>query len=107
MSWAGRLWATTRATLTPSSRAWRTIGAHATAATAWPGPMCAPPPVRRGERANRTAFATDRPMEVIDAEDVVDVLVTCWSLRDGEYGFHACAGHAESGQLKGISAPLA
>ena len=53
--------------------------------------------------ANRTALATDRPTNVIDAEDVVDVLNDLLeSARDGEYGFHACAEHAESGQLKGI-----
>ena len=53
--------------------------------------------------ANRTTLATDRPMDVIDAEDVVDVLNDLLeSARDGEYGFHACAEHAESGQLKGI-----
>lgn len=77
---------------------------HATAATAWPGPTYAPPPAPRGERAaNRTALASDRPMDVIDAEDVVDVLNDLLeSARDGEYGFHACAEHAESGQLKGI-----
>ena len=46
--------------------------------------------------ANRTALATDRPMDVIDAEDVVDVLNDLLeSARDGEYGFHACAEHGK------------
>lgn len=45
----------------------------------------------------------DRPLDVIDNEDVVDVLNDLLeSARDGEYGFHACAEHAESGQLKGV-----
>ena len=43
------------------------------------------------------------PMDVADTDDVVDVLNDLLeSARDGEYGFHACAEHAESGELKGI-----
>lgn len=40
-------------------------------------------------------------MDVADNDDVVDVLNDVLeSARDGEYGFHACAEHAESPELK-------
>jgi len=39
----------------------------------------------------------------IDNDDVIDTLNDLLeSARDGEYGFHASAEHADSGQLKGI-----
>jgi len=45
----------------------------------------------------------DRSPDVIGNEDVVDVLNDLLeSAHDGEYGFHACAEHAESGALKSI-----
>ncbi|MBU1353355.1 MAG: PA2169 family four-helix-bundle protein [Gammaproteobacteria bacterium] len=55
------------------------------------------------DRASGTALNNDRPMDVLDNDDVVDVLNDLLeSSRDGEYGFHASAEHAESGELKGI-----
>ncbi|MNV52136.1 hypothetical protein D3C71_1442130 [compost metagenome] len=55
------------------------------------------------DRASGTALNNDRPMDVMDNDDVVDVLNDLLeSSRDGEYGFHASAEHAESGELKGI-----
>ncbi|MFN4120550.1 ferritin-like domain-containing protein [Acidovorax sp.] len=54
-------------------------------------------------RASGTALASDRPLDVIDNDDVIDVLNDVLeSARDGEYGFHSCAEHADSGQLKTI-----
>lgn len=56
-----------------------------------------------GVAATGSSFTNDRPMDVTDNDDVVDVLNDLLeSSRDGEYGFHACAEHAESGELKGI-----
>ncbi len=53
--------------------------------------------------ASRSAQADDRPLDVMDNDDVVGVLNDLLeSARDGEYGFNACAEHAESGQLKSI-----
>jgi uncharacterized protein (TIGR02284 family) len=44
-----------------------------------------------------------RPLDVVDNDDVIDVLNDLLeSCRDGEYGFHASAEHADSGQLKSI-----
>lgn len=54
-------------------------------------------------RASGTTLAGDRPLDVIDNDDVIDVLNDVLeSARDGEYGFHSCAEHADSGQLKTI-----
>ena len=61
------------------------------------------------ERASRASqglhsgLNSDRPMDVADNEDVVDVLNDLLeSSRDGEYGFAACAEHTDSEQLKGV-----
>lgn len=55
------------------------------------------------DRASGTALNNDRPMDVLDNDDVVHVLNDLLeSSRDGEYGFHASAEHAESAELKGI-----
>lgn len=52
--------------------------------------------------ANRQAHG-DLSLDVMDNEDTVDVLNDLLeSARDGEYGFHACAEHAESDALKSI-----
>jgi uncharacterized protein (TIGR02284 family) len=55
------------------------------------------------ERASAATPAYDRDLAAADNDDVVDVLNDLLeSCRDGEYGFHACADHADSGELKGI-----
>ena len=55
------------------------------------------------ERVSRSSLNDDRPMDVVDNEDVVDVLNDLLeSARDGEYGFGDCAEHAESAQLQSI-----
>ena len=55
------------------------------------------------ERVSRSSLNDDRPMDVVDNEDVVDVLNDLLeSSRDGEYGFTACAEHADSAQLKSV-----
>lgn len=54
------------------------------------------------ERAS-SRMGADRPMEVLDTDDVVDVLNDLIeSARDGEYGFMSCAEHADSAQLKSV-----
>lgn len=54
------------------------------------------------ERAS-TRMGDNRPMEVLDTDDVVDVLNDLIeSARDGEYGFMSCAEHADSAQLKSV-----
>ncbi len=74
---------------------------HATDGLAWTDVR---PATRAAwDRASGTALNNDRPMDVMDNDDVVDVLNDLLeSSRDGEYGFHASAEHAESGELKGI-----
>ncbi|MDP3228232.1 MAG: PA2169 family four-helix-bundle protein [Acidovorax sp.] len=74
---------------------------HATDGLAWTDVR---PATRAAwDRASGTALNNDRPMDVLDSDDVVDVLNDLLeSSRDGEYGFHASAEHAESGELKGI-----
>lgn len=61
---------------------------------------------RPAARAAYERAYNSRPLEVagdIDNDDVIDTLNDLLeSARDGEYGFHASAEHAESGQLKGI-----
>src|SRR3989344_3334077 len=55
------------------------------------------------ERVSRSSLNDDRPMDVVDNEDVVDVLNDLLeSSRDGEYGFTACAEHADSAQRKSV-----
>ncbi|MFY3383016.1 ferritin-like domain-containing protein [Paracidovorax sp. MALMAid1276] len=55
------------------------------------------------QRASGTAVATDRAGDVLDNDDVIDVLNDVLeSARDGEYGFQACAEHADSAQLTTI-----
>ncbi len=74
---------------------------HATDGLAWTDVR---PATRAAwDRASGTALNNNRPMDVLDNDDVVDVLNDLLeSSRDGEYGFHASAEHAESGELKGI-----
>ena len=53
--------------------------------------------------ATRAAWERASRVHAIDNDDVVDTLNDFLeSARDGEYGFHACAEHADSGELKGI-----
>jgi len=55
------------------------------------------------DRVSQNRLDDGRPMDVMDNDDVVDVLNDLVeSARDGEYGFNACAEHAESAQLKSI-----
>ncbi len=54
-------------------------------------------------RASGATLASDRPLDVMDNDDVIDVLNDVLeSARDGEYGFQSCAEHADSSQLKTI-----
>ncbi len=55
------------------------------------------------ERASRPRQNGDRPIDVVDNEDVVDVLNDLLeSCRDGEYGFAACAEHTDSAKLQSV-----
>lgn len=55
------------------------------------------------ERASSRSLTSDHPLDVVDNDDVIDVLNDLLeSSRDGEYGFNACAEHANSQQLKNV-----
>ena len=55
------------------------------------------------ERVRNGGLDDERALGVIDNADVIDALNDLLeSARDGEYGFTACAEHADSVQLKGI-----
>ncbi len=69
---------------------------HADAGLAWTD-------VRPATRAAYERAANGRPLDVVDNDDVIDLLNDLLeSCRDGEYGFHASAEHADSGELKGV-----
>lgn len=75
---------------------------HAATGMAWTD---AQPATRAAwQRARGGSDISDNsPLQVADSDDAVDILNDLLeSARDGEYGFHACADHAESGELKGI-----
>lgn len=69
---------------------------HAEAGLAWTD-------VQPATRAAYERAANGRPLDVVDNDDVIDLLNDLLeSCRDGEYGFHASAEHADSGELKGV-----
>ncbi len=75
---------------------------HAANGLAWTD---ARPAVRAAwERASGVhSLESQQPTDTIDSKDVVDVLNDLLeSARDGEFGFAACAEHADSGELKAI-----